>query len=286
MLEPRSTPLPQVRLRSAPPPLAATRLYLLVNAPASFVPGFRTIRTEKTLKTFKQTTKKSVLKQFGMYNSGNAARRGCLIVLEGLDRCGKTTQCDRLVSFLERKGLPVEAWRFPDRNTDIGRMISSYLTNKSQLDDKTIHLLFSANRWEKRALMESKLRNGITLVVDRYSYSGVSFSAAKGINVKWCKAPEKGLIAPDLVVYFDILPEEAARRGNYGIERYEQLEFQKKVAHYYQILKDVTWKVVDASLSPELIENQIQALALESIESCQKKSLSSLWLDDELSFNV
>lgn len=85
-----------------------------------------------------------------MYNSGHPMKRGALIVLEGLDRCGKTTQCGRLVSFLEGKGLPVEAWRFPDRNTDIGRMISSYLTNNSQLDDNAVHLLFSANRWEKR----------------------------------------------------------------------------------------------------------------------------------------
>ncbi|XP_020592001.1 thymidylate kinase isoform X2 [Phalaenopsis equestris] len=218
--------------------------------------------------------------QFEMYNSGHVTKRGALIVLEGLDRCGKTTQCGRLVSFLEGNGLPVEAWRFPDRNTDTGRMISSYLTNNSELDDQTIHLLFSANRWEKRSLMENKLRNGTTLVVDRYSYSGVSFSAAKGLNVKWCKAPEKGLIAPDLVVFLDILPEEAARRGNYGFERYEQLEFQKNVAHYYRILNDATWKVIDASLPLELIENQIQKLALESIDSCQEKPLSSLWLDD------
>lgn len=35
--------------------------------------------------------------------------------------------------------------------------------------------------------MENKLRNGTTLVVDRYSYSGVSFSAAKGLDVNWCK---------------------------------------------------------------------------------------------------
>ncbi|MFS7966398.1 putative dTMP kinase [Helianthus anomalus] len=32
-------------------------------------------------------------------------------------------------------------------------MISSYLSNQSQFDDHTIHLLFSANRWEKRSLI-------------------------------------------------------------------------------------------------------------------------------------
>lgn len=215
-----------------------------------------------------------------MSNSKHVAQRGALIVLEGLDRCGKTTQCDRLVSFLDGRGLAVEAWRFPDRNTAIGRMISSYLMNNTQLDDQAIHLLFSANRWEKRLLMENKLKNGTTLVVDRYSYSGVSFSAAKGLDINWCKAPERGLIAPDLVIYMDISPEEAARRGSYGVERYEQLDFQKNVARCYQILRDATWEVIDASLSLELIENQIQEIALEIIESYPKIPLSSLWLDD------
>lgn len=76
--------------------------------------------------------------------------RGALIVLEGLDRSGKTSQSSRLVSNLESKGFPAELWGFPDRKTCVGEMISSYLSNKSQLDDQTVHLLFSANRWEKR----------------------------------------------------------------------------------------------------------------------------------------
>lgn len=43
-----------------------------------------------------------------------------------------------------------------------------------------------------RLLMENKLRNGTSLVVDRYSYSGVSFSAAKGLDVNWCKVTIPG----------------------------------------------------------------------------------------------
>jgi thymidylate kinase len=43
--------------------------------------------------------------------------------------------------------------------------------------------LFSGSR----SLMEAKLREGTTLVVDRYSFSGVAFSAAKGLDLNWCK---------------------------------------------------------------------------------------------------
>lgn len=35
-----------------------------------------------------------------------------------------------------------------DRTTPIGKMIDSYLQSKADMDDRAIHLLFSANRWE------------------------------------------------------------------------------------------------------------------------------------------
>lgn len=204
--------------------------------------------------------------------------RGALIVLEGLDRCGKTSQCSRLLSSLEGRGHSVESWRFPDRDTGVGQMISSYLSNKSQLDDHAIHLIFSANRWEKRSVMEAKLKSGTTLIVDRYAYSGVAFSCAKGLDIQWCKAPEVGLWAPDLVVYLDISPEKAAERGGYGGERYEQLEFQRKVAQSYQALSDASWKVIDATLPMGVIETQLREMAVDCISTCQEgKSLSQLW---------
>ncbi|CAJ2645378.1 unnamed protein product [Trifolium pratense] len=84
--------------------------------------------------------------------------------------------------------------------------------------------------------METKLKSGITLIVDRYSYSGVAFSSAKGLNIEWCKALKIGLLALDLVAYHDISPDKVAERGGYGDERYEKLEFQKKVAKHYKVL--------------------------------------------------
>jgi thymidylate kinase len=46
--------------------------------------------------------------------------------------------------------VKAELWKFPDRQTGTGRMIDSYLTSKTELDDAAVHLLFCANRWEKR----------------------------------------------------------------------------------------------------------------------------------------
>lgn len=42
-----------------------------------------------------------------------ACKRGALIVLEGVDKAGKTTQCKKLVQALQQSGRPAEMMRFP-----------------------------------------------------------------------------------------------------------------------------------------------------------------------------
>ncbi|XP_014677635.1 PREDICTED: thymidylate kinase-like [Priapulus caudatus] len=103
---------------------------------------------------------------------GSAVKRGALIVFEGCDRCGKTTQCKKLVDVLKSEGKNVEFMRFPDGSTHIGKMCREYLECGIELEDHAIHLLFAANRWEAAPKMREKLMSGTTLIVDRYSFSG------------------------------------------------------------------------------------------------------------------
>lgn len=83
-----------------------------------------------------------------------------------------------------------------------------------------------------RQQLLAALACGTTLVVDRYAYSGVAYSAAKGaqgMDLDWCRAADAGLPAPDLVVFLHISREAAAARAGFGEERYEKQEFQDKV---------------------------------------------------------
>ncbi|KAL8278595.1 hypothetical protein RQP46_009087 [Phenoliferia psychrophenolica] len=156
------------------------------------------------------------------------AARGAFIVLEGLDRSGKSTQVKNLVASLTSDGIKAVACRFPDRTTTTGKMIDSYLTQKSELDDRAIHLLFSANRWERASEILKDLEAGTTVVCDRYAFSGIAFSAVKGLSYTWCLSPDIGLPSPDLVLFLDLSPTAAAARGGFGEERYETAEVQRK----------------------------------------------------------
>ncbi|KAK3244080.1 hypothetical protein CYMTET_46295 [Cymbomonas tetramitiformis] len=161
-------------------------------------------------------------------------------------------------------------------------MINEYLTDTSvELNDAAVHLLFSANRWEKSALMEDKLKQGVTLVVDRYSYSGVSFTAAKqipGLDLAWLKAPEKGLLRPDAVFYLQIPVETASQRGGYGEERYEKVDLQQKVASNFIALQDDTWQMIDATRSIAEVQEEVQMHAKEVIKKCEGgAAFTHLW---------
>ncbi len=93
-----------------------------------------------------------------------------------------------------------------------------------------------------------QLNAGVTLICDRYAFSGVAYSAAKvfqaflisfqGLDFEWCKNSDRGLIQPDLTLYIDVSPETIQQRGNFGDERYEKAEFQRKVGQVYDQFKN------------------------------------------------
>lgn len=188
--------------------------------------------------------------------------RGTLICFEGLDRTGKSTQAARLVLRLRSLNLPVLHLRFPDRTTPIGQQINSYLTNSTDLSDQAIHLLFSANRWEHAQEIREAIAAGTTVVMDRYVYSGVVYSVAKGVEglrVDWCWAPEVGLPRPDLTVYLQLREGEAESREGFGGERYEKREVQARVKGLFEELvgADDRAMVVEAKGSVEKVEGWV-----------------------------
>lgn len=134
-------------------------------------------------------------------SSSSGSDRGILVVIEGLDRSGKSTQTSLLTQALNTAQQPAELWKYPNRETELGKIIDKYLRKEVEMDDRAVHLLFSANRWEFDEKMRDCLNSGTNLVVDRYAYSGVAYTGAKpGFDLDWCKHCDNGLVKPDLLV--------------------------------------------------------------------------------------
>jgi dTMP kinase len=143
-------------------------------------------------------------------------------------------------------------------------MINSYLTGQAQQDDHSIHLLFAANRWEAVRGILASIENGTTVIVDRYSFSGAVYSAAKenpSLSLDWAWYPEIGLPQPDLVYFLDISSTDAAKRGGYGEERYETEAMQSRVrslfTELFSRLPETNVQIIDAGGSIDNVASNL-----------------------------
>jgi dTMP kinase len=202
------------------------------------------------------------------------SKRGLLIVFEGLDRVGKSSQVKLLQNSLELiTGNMVFNQRFPDRDTTSGKELNSLLSNQKELNIKASHLLFSFNRWEKMDDMKNKLLNGQSIIVDRYAFSGVSYSIANNCNKDYALVPDKGLLRPDIVIQLDMEIDEIKNRDGFGEEKYEKEEIQRKVQDAFKLFsKKIYWRKINANRSREEIHNEIVEIVKELISKLESKS--------------
>src|ERR671919_107363 len=121
------------------------------------------------------------------------AMRCKIIVIEGTDKAGKGSQSRMLAETLKASGKICVILDFPDYMTSIGMEIKAFLEGKREYLPEVKHLLFSANRWEKKKEIESMLENGTIIVMNRYWQSNLVYGVANGMDTNWLLGLDKGL---------------------------------------------------------------------------------------------
>ena len=122
------------------------------------------------------------------------------------------------------------------------------------------------------------------MVVDRYSYSGAAFTSAKGLSLDWSFHCDVGLPAPDVTVFLAIDPADAAKRGGFGMERYETDEMQRRVRIQFGVLREREvgkgrlWKEVEAGKgrTVEEVAAEIRAIADDTIIRVRYSAIDTL----------
>jgi dTMP kinase len=148
--------------------------------------------------------------------------RGFLIAFEGLDQSGKQTQAERLQAFVESSGRSSRLLSFPAYETAIGKEIEQALHGGHEYSPDVLQLLYIANRYERKPLIEEWLAAGTIVVCDRYLASSVAYGEAQGLDPLWLTDVQRFLPQPALTILLDIAPETAARRKAANRDRYER----------------------------------------------------------------
>jgi dTMP kinase len=195
------------------------------------------------------------------------AARGKIIVIEGTDKAGKTSQSRMLAETLKASGKVCVIWDFPDYTTPIGMEIKAFLEGKRDYLSEVKHLLFSANRWEKKKEIESMLENGTIIVMNRYWQSNLVYGVANGMDTNWLLRLDKGLPKEDIVLVILVNPSISANRAEIQdmFESDSQLA-AKAYKNYLKFAKQYRWKVVDGSKSKEQVHQEITKMIRKELK--------------------
>lgn len=190
---------------------------------------------------------------------------GLFITFEGIDRCGKTTQAERLVERLRAEGRDVVFTREPG-GTWLGRKVRSLLlARREEVHPAAEMLLFAADRAQHvNTLIRPALLQGKVVVSDRYADSTVVYQGdGRGLEpdrIHTVQEVATGGLRPDLTVWIDMDLETAGQRSSLAeadrLEAAGDAFFERVRGGYLRIWQKEPERVfrVDGRLSVEDLE--------------------------------
>jgi dTMP kinase len=132
-------------------------------------------------------------------------RKGILVVLEGIDGSGKTTQARSLLRRLRSRGWESVFFREPTRGK-WGREIKRKAVRDGSLTpEEELDLFIKDRRENVEKNLKPALKMGKIVILDRYYFSTIAYQGAKGIDPRRIRRLNEAFAArPDLVIVLDV----------------------------------------------------------------------------------
>ncbi len=190
-------------------------------------------------------------------------KKGVLIVIEGIDGAGKSTQARLLLKKLRSEGYPAVYFREPTKGK-WGRKIKKLAKRIRSLSPEEELALFLRDREEN---VTKNLRPALgrrkVVILDRYYFSTIAYQGAKGISqARIRRLHKKFAIKPDLVVVLDLNPAVGLKRIRTRKKKdvlFEREEYLTKVRKIFRSFRGRAFLCVKASRSRREVHGEIAA---------------------------
>jgi len=214
--------------------------------------------------------------------------RGKLIVVEGIDGSGKSTQMSLLSRWLRSQGYAVA---FSEWNSSpLVRQTTRRGKKKEMFTPTTFSLIHAtdfADRLESYIL--PLVKSGAVVCADRYAYTAFARDVARGVGRQWVRNLYRFAIAPNLCFYFRVPLDVALGRilgGRDALKYYEagmdlglarDVEesfriFQGRILDEYDAMaEEMGFHVIDATLSIEQQQKRMREIVIEELGDSLKK---------------
>jgi dTMP kinase len=202
-------------------------------------------------------------------------KRGKLIIVEGIDGSGKSTQLHLLEKWLAFKGVNV--FKSEWNSSEMVKEITSKGKKKGLLTPTTFSLLHAtdfADRYERN--ISPLLRAGYFVLADRFVYTAFARDIVRGCNPTWVKKVYDFAVKPDVAFYFKVPVDiavdriligrpklkyyEAGMDMNLSNDPYESYRiFQGRIIEQYDSLAESEgFTIIDGTLNIEEQQNIVR----------------------------
>jgi len=199
------------------------------------------------------------------------------ICLEGIDGSGKSTQIALLEKWLIEYGYEVLRI-FEPTDSATGKLIREILKDPRATDDnfqKTLALLFAADRMVLMDTIETAEESGKAVISDRCFYSSIAYQNPRGItdsshgfDRNWLYELNKFVKRPDIVILLDLDVEKAISRCD-GNDSFENKVFLEKVRNrYIELAKANDFFVINANNGFNKVHEDIKRVISPKIGRC------------------
>ena len=176
---------------------------------------------------------------------------GKIIVIEGADACGKSTQAKILSAHLKKQGKSVRLISFPRYEEFFGSLVEGHLRGKfgnpHELPTEFCTLLYSLDRYQMLNEIKNALKEGKILIMDRYIQSNLAFQTAKFTNpaeqdsfLQWMQIVESRMPKADIVIFLEMpieISQKLMKKEKKKADLHESnILYQKRVIAIYERL--------------------------------------------------
>ena len=188
--------------------------------------------------------------------------RGLLIVFEGIDGSGKSTQCRMLADLLNKKGIANISFAEPTRGKwgmKIRQLLAKGRNGISA--DEELEWFMNDRREDVEQNIEPALKAGKVVLMDRYYFSTAAYQGALGFDPQEIKAEnEKFAPVPDRVLVFHNSPEKSLERiesSREGKSAFEKRDYLIEVQKVFRSFTGSNIRFISSDPSVEKVHEQV-----------------------------
>ena len=207
--------------------------------------------------------------------------KGKLIIVEGIDGSGKSTQVDLLLKWVQSKGKTVY---FSEWNSSKLVKSTTKRGKKQRMFSPTTFSILQAtdfaDRWQN--FMLPMLKAGVVVLADRYAFTAFARDVARGVDREWVRNLYSFAPQPDIAFYFQVPLDVAVERILSGRDKLKFYEagmdlglsdnrvtsfrlFQQRISDEYDMMVDeFQFKIIDGAQMVEQQQSQVRE-AVEKI---------------------